>query len=222
MEPLLEAKGLTFQSAESKPNGPSRTLLDGVDFAMAQGETLAITGPSGSGKSTLLMLLCRILEPTAGAVFYAGKSYEKYPPRELRRHITLVFQTASLLGPTVRDDLYLGAKFSPEPLLDNCQEMLESLHLPQEILAKNPAQLSVGEAQRVALARALVIQPKILLLDEPTASLDMASKLGIEETIRNKVEAGLTVALVSHEERQVQDLAHHGIRLEKGKVVKTW
>lgn len=231
MDSLLRVQGLGFRPKGSSSDSREEQffLLKDLNFSLEKGGLFAVTGPSGSGKSTLLQLLCRLLEPSEGEVFYGGRSYRDYDPKQLRREITLVFQTPTLIGPTVMEDLFLGLTFSQTPSkksLPNSQEwakrLLRRLHLEDDILKKNPGQLSVGEAQRIALARALVIQPKILLLDEPTASLDVKSKTAIEEALKEELEEGLTVILVSHEPRQIQELAQHGIELKNGKVINQW
>lgn len=222
MEALLHARGLGFSSS-------THAILEDIDLQSYPGEIFAITGPSGSGKSTLLQLLCRLLEPSQGELSYRGTPYQKFNPLQWRREITLVFQIPTLFGVTVQDDLFLADSFQAAPNSvfitqhrEMASELLKSLHLDEKILKKPPAQLSVGEAQRISLARALWIRPQVLLLDEPTASLDPTSKTGIEAALLAKVKEGLSVVLVSHEERQVSELAQHGIELRHGRIVHRW
>ena len=220
MTARLEAQSLSLQRN-------STYLLKNISFSLKNGEIFAVTGPSGSGKSTLLHLLSRLQEPTAGEILFSGRPFREIETRSLRRQITLVFQTPVLLGPTVLDDLQLGLEFSPSlpPRIadrDWAKRVLKTAHLSGELLDENPKKLSVGEAQRVALARAMAIEPKVLLLDEPTSALDMASKQAIEESLKELSQRGLSIVLVTHDPRQMQDLTQHGIELNKGEISRSW
>lgn len=221
MSALLTVEGLGLR----KGNG---YIVKNIGFSLGHGEIFGIAGHSGSGKSTLLRLLCRLEEPSEGEANFEGENLLSIPPRSLRRAITLVFQTPTLLCPTVAEELRLGGSFGndsetePEPTREWSQTLLQRVHLDPSLLEENPKRLSVGEAQRVALARALAIQPKILLLDEPTSALDLASKQAIEETLIDSARMGMSIILVSHEPRQLQSMAPRGLELAKGEVKRNW
>jgi putative ABC transport system ATP-binding protein len=230
MPALLETRRLGFRrTLETRSLGPHS--LQDVSFSAAPGEIFGIFGPSGSGKSTLLKCLCRLEEATEGEILFHQKPLQEYDPRTLRRRMTLVFQVPVLVGATVRDDLLVGFRWKnreADPEADRSRDrdwggkLLSQVHLSERFWEENPKNLSAGEAQRVALARALAVQPEVLLLDEPTASLDLDSKKKIEETIRELSGKGMTILLVSHDQRQIQDLAQHGLELRSGKIYSTW
>jgi len=192
------------------------------------GEIFGISGHSGSGKSTLLRLLCRLEEPTEGEIDFEGKTQSSIPPQELRRKVTLVFQTPVLMGNTVAEDLVLGlglSQPSSKPAIRDEEwgkETLRKVHLSPAFLSENPKKLSVGEAQRVALARAMAIKPRVLLLDEPTSALDLSSKQAIEATLKEAAASGMSIILVSHDPRQIQELAPRGLELSRGEMLRKW
>lgn len=229
LRPTLRARNTGLKPLATKD---AAYLLEDLSFSVSAGEVFGIFGPSGSGKSTLLKCLCRLEEATEGEILFHQKPIREYDPRLLRRRLTLVFQTPILLGPSVWDDLLTGFRWKDGPANPTSPEgdrsrnwalrLLSQVHLPERFLGENPKNLSVGETQRVALARALAIQPEILLLDEPTASLDLDSKKKIEETIRELSQNGMTILLVSHDQRQIQGLAQHGLELRDGKSYSAW
>ncbi len=215
---ILRAEGVDYKA-----------ILQGISLTVPSGKIFGVSGPSGSGKSTLLKLLCRLEDVTAGTVYFKAQPIQNFDPKIVRRKVTMVFQTPVLLGPRVIDDLALGKRFEPKSPSSNAQEelswgkiLLQKVYLSPGLLMENPKRLSVGESQRVALARALAIQPEVLLLDEPTASLDMESKQFIEQTLSAEAKNGLTILLVSHERRQMEEVAMHGVELNRGRIQQSW
>ena len=153
-----------------------KILIDDANFILQIGEVLAITGPSGSGKTSLLRLLNRLDEPTSGTVFVEGADYLHLEPRNLRRKLGLVTQRPYLFPGTVADNLRFGPAQRGETLsAESIEELLTQVGL-RNYAARDVANLSGGEAQRVSLARTLANSPLVLLLDEPTSSLDDAAK----------------------------------------------
>jgi len=226
---ILKTKALSYRVALSPPNdSTTRVLLRNIDIEVNSGEIFSLTGHSGAGKSTLLKLLCRLLEPSEGEIFFNGENILEMNPRSLRREVVLVFQSPVLMGKKVREDLALGFNFATDgyPSLPTeatwAEKLLEKVHLPTKFLEEDPKNLSLGEAHRVALARALAIQPKVLLLDEPTASLDPVSKQVIEEVLHEASSQGTSIVLVTHDLSQAERLAPHGIELINGEIGKTW
>jgi tungstate transport system ATP-binding protein len=197
-----------------------RTVLDLDELAVRTGEILALVGPSGAGKSTLLRLLNFLETPTAGVIRYGGAEVSGTASLTLRRQITTVFQRPLLQRASVRENVEYGLRLRglrPDGMVD---AMLAEVGL--SAFARQPArQLSGGEMQRVALARALVIQPRVLLLDEPTANLDPYNVGLIEDIVRRQnAERGTTVVLVTHNIFQAKRLAHRTGLLLGGKLIE--
>jgi tungstate transport system ATP-binding protein len=153
-------------------NGRDALKIDTLDIQ--RGETLAVVGPNGAGKSTLLLALARLLTPAAGDIWFEGRSLRQWDELAYRRKISFVFQSPLLMDMTVEQNVALGLKFRRAPKEEARQRVGEWMEqLGVDTLAKRRAgQLSGGEAQRVSLARALVLEPELLLLDEPFAALD--------------------------------------------------
>ena len=183
------------------------TLLRDIDFSMAAGETLAIVGASGSGKSTLLSLMAGLDTPSQGSVHVAGQDLFSLSEDERAlvraQHMGFVFQSFQLMANlTALENVMLPLELAGRSgIVATATAMLARVGL-SERLKHYPKVLSGGEQQRVALARAFVMQPQILLADEPTGSLDHATG----ETILNLMfelnqELGTTLVLVTHDER---------------------
>jgi tungstate transport system ATP-binding protein len=185
-----------------------RDVVDLEHLEVQRGEVLALVGPSGSGKSTLLRLLNFLEPPTAGTIAYCGRKYgDRRVPIAIRREITTVFQRPVLIRGSVRQNVAYGLRLRGRRDDRRVAQMLTRVGLDD--LAKVPAQrLSGGEMQRVALARALVVEPSVLLLDEPTSNLDPYNVALIEEIVqRENRQSGTTVVLVTHNVFQAKRLA---------------
>lgn len=199
----------------------SKILVEDVSFEVVTGEVLALAGPSGAGKTSLLRLLNRLDEPTAGTVYLEGVDYRQIPPRELRRKLGMVSQRPFLFPGTVEENLRFGPRQRGESLPSaSVEELLARVGL-QGYAARPVANLSGGEAQRVSFARTLANSPLVLLLDEPTSSLDDASKREIEFLIQKIVrEQKLTCVVVTHDTAQAERLAQRAVLLEAGRIVR--
>ncbi len=198
-----------------------RTVVDIADLEVREGEVLGIVGPSGAGKSTLLRLLNFLEPPTAGALTFFGGVVPEEPPIEMRRQVTTVFQRPVLLNRTVRENLVFGVGLRGRaPDRDVVAGWLE--HLGLSDLADAPARrLSGGEGQRVALARALLVEPRVLLLDEPTSNLDPYNVGLIERTIGQVRGAhDTTVVLVTHNVHQARRLADRVALMIGGRLIE--
>lgn len=197
-----------------------RTILNIERMEVHAGEILAIVGPSGAGKSTLLRLLNFLESPTAGRIQYQAQAMNGNVPIEIRRQVITVFQRPFLIRATVKENVAYGLYLRGEHADGRVQEILSRVGLSD--LARLAAhKLSGGEMQRVALARALVVEPKVLLLDEPTANLDPYNVGLIEEIVRqHNRERGTTIVLVTHNIFQARRLSHRVGLLLAGRLVE--
>ena len=210
--PLLRARGLCFDAG-------GKRLIEQVDAEIRPRRCTVVIGANGAGKSLLLRLLHGLIRPSAGEVLWQGRPLD----REGRRAQAMVFQRPVLLRRSVLANLRFaltvrGVRGSERAARE--AEALEGARLGD--LADRPARvLSGGEQQRLAVARALACAPRVLFLDEPTASLDPASTHAIEGQIRRAHEAGVTLVLVTQDQGQARRLGDDLIFLHGGRVVET-
>ena len=190
-------------------NGRDVLRIDALDIP--RGETLVVVGPNGAGKSTLLLALGHLLELARGEILFDGQSILKLDELEYRRKISFVFQDPLLLDMTVEQNIALGLKFRGTPRAEVQERVGRWIkQLGIESLAKRRAgQLSGGEAQRVSLARAFILEPELLLLDEPFSSLDppTRSKL-LEDLSALLLENHRTAIFVTHNLNEAAKLSH--------------
>ncbi len=202
--PILEIKNLTHTYGIGTPF--QRSAVEDVSFAVERGEFLGIIGHTGSGKSTLIQHLNGLLKPTSGQILLEGRDIWAEPKkiRNVRFQVGLVFQYPEyqLFEETVYKDISFGPKNqgkTGDELDHAVREAARLVGLRDEQLDKSPFELSGGQKRRVALAGVLAMEPKVLVLDEPTAGLDPAGRenlmANIREYHRNK---GTTILLVSH------------------------
>lgn len=194
-----------------------RLVLDGVSFSTGGTGIFMLFGPSGAGKTSLLRLMNRLDQAESGRILINGAPVEAYRPVELRRKVGMIFQEPRLFEGTVRYNLsfaadYHGIDVDPDTLL---------ARVGLAGFEDRPVSgLSSGQKQRVAIARALSIGPEILLMDEPTSSLDEPSVKAIEGLILNLVgKSNLHVVFVTHDVRQLARLGGRGVVIEEGRVV---
>lgn len=200
-----------------------RRVLTIEHLGIRRGEILAVVGPSGAGKSTLLRLLNFLEPPDAGALAFRDHTFQpgESMPIGVRRQVTTVFQRPLLLNRNVWANVEYGLKLRGNREGDErIAAALRQVGL--EEVARQPARtLSGGEAQRVAVARAMVVDPEVLLLDEPTANLDPYNVGLIEEIVqRLNEEKGVTLVLVTHNVFQARRLAHRVVFLLDGEVIE--
>jgi tungstate transport system ATP-binding protein len=186
-----------------------------------RGETLTVVGPNGAGKSTLLLALAYLLKPTRGEILYDGKSLMQIDELEYRRKISFVFQSPLLMDMTVEKNVGLGLKFRGTPreeMNERVRNWMKQLGI--ESLSKRRAgQLSGGEAQRVSLARAFVLEPELLLLDEPFAALDPPTHVRLLEDLSGILEQDHRTAIfVTHNLNEAAKLSHRIAVIVGGKL----
>jgi tungstate transport system ATP-binding protein len=201
----------------------SRRVLEIDQLSIHAGEIFALVGPSGSGKSSLLRLLNFLEAPTHGEITFHGTAFNsgKEMSLHLRRLVTMVFQRPMLLNRSVAGNVRFGLELRNQRKSDALVETaLKEVGL-SALADHNANRLSGGEAQRVALARAMVLQPEVLLLDEPTANLDPYNVGLIEKIIRDmNVIHGATLVLVTHNVFQARRLADRVAFLMDGKLIE--
>jgi putative ABC transport system ATP-binding protein len=203
---------LRFDSVSVTVASGAALLVD-VDAQVDAGSITVLAGPSGAGKSTLLRLGDRLEVPTSGRVLLEGVDIVELDPRELRRTVGMVFQRPVLFPGTVADNLGVA---QPQATSEAMAAVLDSVGLRGDFLDRTGDDLSGGEAQRVCIARALLTEPKVLLMDEPTSSLDPASRSAVEELVRGLADHGLGIAWVTHDHSQAIRLADQVVVLRNG------
>ena len=194
----------------------------GVSLVIEQGQFVALVGASGSGKSTLLKTVNRLVEPTAGQVFFEGESVASLPLTDLRRRIGYVFQWIGLFPHmTVGENVGIGARLSGERLDPaRLDELLALVELEPEMAGRMPDALSGGQRQRVGVARALAGAPHLLLMDEPFGALDPVTRDALGERVRDlHEEFGLTTVMVTHDMAEALLLADRVLVMDAGKIV---
>jgi tungstate transport system ATP-binding protein len=200
-----------------------RQVLNVDSLQVYKSEVLGVVGPSGAGKSTLLRLLNFLEQPSSGWIEFQGNRFEagREMSLSLRRQVTTVFQRPMLLDRNVMDNVNFGLRLrgrrnSRSQVLDAIKQVGLG-----ELTRQRARTLSGGEAQRVALARAMVLEPQVLLLDEPTANLDPYNVGLIEEIITNlNQERGVTLVLVTHNVFQARRLADRVVFMLEGQVIE--
>jgi energy-coupling factor transport system ATP-binding protein len=212
-----------------QPNTPfaSRALFD-INLEVEEGSYTALIGHTGSGKSTLLQHLNGLLQPTEGAVHIDDiviKSTSKQKEiKPARKKVGVVFQfpESQLFEETVLKDVAFGPQnfgVSQEEALKIAREKLELVGLAEKNFEKSPFELSGGQMRRVAIAGILAMEPKVLVLDEPTAGLDPKARIEMMELFSHLHQAGQTVVLVTHNMDDVAEYADKVYLLEKGRVI---
>ena len=209
--PLLRVRGLSFDAG-------GKRLIDRVDADFRPDRRTVIMGANGTGKSLLLRLLHGLIRPTAGEVLWQGRPLD----REGRRAQAMVFQRPVMLRRSALANLRFALTVRGIGGAERAAREAEAIERARLAdLASRPARvMSGGEQQRLAIARALACAPRVLFLDEPTASLDPASTHAIERQIREAHESGVTVVLVTHDIGQARRLGDDLIFLHAGRVVE--
>jgi tungstate transport system ATP-binding protein len=198
-----------------------RLVLEIDHLKIEKGKVLALVGSNGAGKSTLLLVLARLLKPERGEILFAGQPIERMKFLDYRRRIGLVMQEALMLNMSVDENIALGLRFRGLPrqkIASRIDEWLERLNITH-LKNRSAAKLSGGEARRVALARAFVLQPELLLLDEPFSALDKKARPELIRDLKTLLPAMRTTTIFStHDDLEVNALADEKIELACGRI----
>ncbi|WEK62387.1 MAG: ABC transporter ATP-binding protein [Candidatus Microbacterium colombiense] len=229
---IAEPRGeLAFEGAHFRyqdAGTDERDLLDGIDLVLRPGETMALVGLTGSGKTTLTTLPTRLYDVTGGRVTLDGVDVRDLPLAELRQHIAMAFEDATLFSATVRENVLLGRAELDVHSEQAERELREALDVAQAsfvdalpdgvetVIGEEGLSLSGGQRQRLALARAVAAKPKVLVLDDPLSALDVDTEALVEAALR-RVLADTTAMIVAHRPSTVA-LADRVALLEAGRI----
>ena len=194
---MIEHKGV------SKTYGKLQVLKP-TDLAVAQGQTTVLIGPSGCGKSTLLRVMIGLVEPDQGTVVFGGRELTKANAMDMRRKMGYVIQDGGLFPHlSARDNVGLLAKhlgWSRAKINDRANELAQLTRLPDGALDRFPQQLSGGQRQRLGIMRAMMLDPDVILLDEPMGALDPLVRFDLQEDLKKMFQSlGKTVVMVTHD-----------------------
>jgi peptide/nickel transport system ATP-binding protein len=234
--PVLAARDLQFSYAAGFSLWPRGArayhAIQDVSLELGPGETLGLVGESGCGKSTLASLLCGDRLPSAGRIELFGRSFDQFMKpnrRALAKHLQVISQdTLGALDPRrtvghqMLETLAIHAIGESAGRRDRAAETFKAVSLPVSALEKFPHQLSGGQRQRVAIARALIVEPQILLCDEPVSALDVSVQAQVLNLLLELQQArGLSLLFISHDVRVVRHVSHRVAIMEAGKIVET-
>lgn len=210
-----------FNSVSMQYDENDKTVLKDMSFDIENHSLVSILGPSGCGKSTTLMLISGLLFPTDGQIFFDDKDVTKKDA--VQRKVGMVFQNYALYPHlSVQDNIMFPLKMAgvnKKKRLEKAQELADLVQI-SEHLNKKPGQLSGGQQQRVAIARALMMEPQVLLFDEPTAALDPEITAQIVSIIRELAETNITQVIVTHEVEVARKTASRVVYMENGHIVE--
>ncbi|GAB6067313.1 dipeptide ABC transporter ATP-binding protein [Methylothermus subterraneus] len=203
--------------------------VDDVSFTLSQGETLAIVGESGCGKTTLGKGLLRLIPPTAGRVYLDGRELEELPTKQRCRAMQIVFQDPfsamnprMLVGEILAEGLKsLRPDIPPSKRIERIERLLEDVGLPAESRLRYPHEFSGGQRQRICIARALAVEPKLIVCDEPTSSLDVSVQQQILKLLKDlQHKTGVSYLFISHDLAVVAEIADQVAVMHQGKIVE--
>lgn len=224
-EPILRIRGL-------RKSFGSQAVLTGIDFDVQPSQVVVVIGPSGSGKSTFLRCCNGLEQPEAGRIDICGRTLidngKKLPDAQLnalREEVGMVFQAFNLFPHlSVLDNITLGPRMlrglTPETAAQAAQALLAKVGLEHKAQAM-PASLSGGQKQRVAIARALAMQPRVMLFDEPTSSLDPELVGEVLQVMKLLASEGMTMVVVTHEMGFARDVADVVVVMDGGGIIES-
>lgn len=196
-----------------------KDILQNINVGFSAGDYVSIVGPSGSGKSTFLRLCCHLISPSEGRVLINQHDMLLENPVELRKKVSYCFQTPTLFGDTVQDNIAFPYSIRGRKIDDERVRLLFSrFRMEESVLTQNVKTLSGGEKQRIALIRTLLFKPEILLLDEVTSALDSENTAIVEEAILGLNREGITVLWITHSAAQSRKYANKLLTIENGQI----
>jgi len=214
--------GFQLESVHARRAG--RPVLTDVKLDIPPASVTVLMGPSGAGKTTLLRLLNRLDDAASGTIRYCGEPLQSYAVTSLRRRVGFVFQTPVMFQGTVAENLAIAAEIATVPGVDiaeRTRHVMALAELEPSLAERDAAELSVGQQQRVNIARALMAAPETILLDEPTAALDVDTSRGLLRTVRTLAgEQALTVVLTTHRPDDARQVGDRIVVLRDGRVLK--
>ena len=199
----------------------NQTILQDVSLTVSPGDFTVLLGPSGVGKTSLLRLFNALEIPTTGKILYKGRNLLDYSIPELRRRVVMILQKPVVFEGRIRDNLILAFRLKKQspPEDATLKKFLSRCRLSPDLLNESAENLSGGEQQRLALARALLLNSEVLLLDEPTASLDVESEKRIIDLLLNENrKSGRTLVCVTHSLPLIQ-AASKLVFMDQGKII---
>jgi alpha-D-ribose 1-methylphosphonate 5-triphosphate synthase subunit PhnL len=230
MEPLLQVENLSKTFILHTQGGKRIEALENISFNLVEGEILGLAGKSGAGKSSLMKCLYRTYVPTRGRILFRenGTGYTDLAAaseheilqirRQALRYCSQFLQVIPRVPATeVVAESLLSIGVGRAEALVEAEKLLKTLQLPRDLWDAYPATFSGGEQQRINMARALISRARLLLVDEPTASLDAASKEIMIQMLLNMKSSGIAIILISHDEQTLARLADRRLYLEAGK-----
>ncbi|AKL96567.1 ABC-type transport system involved in cytochrome bd biosynthesis, ATpase and permease component [Clostridium aceticum] len=198
-----------------------KDILNIESLSIKKHKTTCIVGESGSGKTTLLRLLNKLISYDRGEIFYNNQPLSDIDSIKLRRDVVMLPQAPAIFSGSIKDNLLIGLKFSERPLASDNQlyEVLKLVKLNKE-LSQDTEKLSGGEKQRVALARVILMNPEVLLLDEPSSALDEDTEhIIIESLVNYTKESDKTLIMVTHSKKVASQFADEIIEIKQGKII---
>jgi len=217
MSPLLEVRDVLV-CRENRP------VVEVDHLAVDQGNVLAVVGPNGAGKTSLLLAVAHLLKPERGQILFNGEEISAQKELQYRRRIALVLQEPLLVSRTVYENAALGLHFrhiAKEEIARRVDHWLNRLGIAH-LRDRRADKLSGGEAQRVSLARAFVLQPELLLLDEPFSALDSPTRRGLLDELRAILaETATTTLMITHNLQEAVQVSHHLAVIIGGKLRQT-
>ena len=232
MDNLLEIKNLTVEYNSLNNNKEKPVIaVDNVSFSLKEGETFALAGESGCGKSTLAKAITKLVKPKSGEIFFNGQNIYSCPKAEKKnypKNVQMVFQNpySSLnpkmkIGEILREPLDINTNFSYTKKINAVKEILDEVGLKEECIDYYPHEFSGGQRQRIAIARALILNPRLLIADEPVSALDASIQAQILNLLKDlKRKKNLTILFISHDLNVIRYLADRVGIMYFGKLIE--